>query len=182
MSTTADRIFSLLEKKGIEQKEFARLIGTSDKTVSAWKMGRAKSYTKYLSQIAEILETTVDYLVNGNSDILITRHDLPPQGSLTELLDAGESAIHIMFVNAKEFILGGSESLISRLNSPTCALYSEIKFYDRTTEQTEKPIILPNNGLSETEQSFIGLFQKLTPEQQALILAQLKGIVDAQEK
>ena len=33
---------------------------------------------------------------------------------------------------------------------------------------------------SEREKEFIQLFQKLTPEQQDMILAQLKGVVDSQ--
>lgn len=178
MSTTVDRIFSLLNKRGIEQKEFARLIGTSDKTVSAWKTGRAKSYTKYLSKIAEVLGVTTDYLVNGNSDILITSHDLPPQGSLKDLLEAGEFSIHNLFDDVKEFIATDSDSLISRLNSPSCALYSEIKFYDRTVEQTEKPIILSNNGLSDAEQALMDMFRQLTPDQQDMVIRMVQAAAD----
>lgn len=63
MSSTPDRIFCLLKERGIEQKEFAQKIGASDKTVSAWKTGRAKSYTKYLAKIAEALSVPVEYLV-----------------------------------------------------------------------------------------------------------------------
>lgn len=180
MSTTVDRIFLLLDKKGIEQKEFAHLIGTSDKTVSAWKTGRAKSYTKYISKIAEILGVTTDYLVNGNSDILITSHDLPPQGSLKELLEAGESSTCILFQDVKDFISTGSDSLLSSLNSPSCALYSEIKFYDRAIEQTEKPIILSNNGLSKAEQSLMNLFRQLTPEQQDMVIRMVQAAADKQ--
>ena len=180
MSTTVDRIFSLLDKRGIEQKEFAHLIGTSDKTVSAWKTGRAKSYTKYLSKIAEVLSVTTDYLVNGNSDILITSHDLPPQGSLKELLDAGEYSIRILFNDVKDFIATGSDSLISSLNSPSCALYSEIKFYDRTVEQTEKPIVLSNNGLTDAEQALMDLFRQLTPDQQDMVIRMVQAAADKQ--
>ena len=65
MDEMAERIFSLLKKAKIEQKEFAKIVGTTDKTVSAWKTGRSKSYTKYLPQIAEVLGTSVEYLVTG---------------------------------------------------------------------------------------------------------------------
>ena len=65
MPTPVERIFSLLKVKKIEQKEFAQLLGTTDKTVSAWKTGRSQSYTKYLSKIADVLDTTVEYLVSG---------------------------------------------------------------------------------------------------------------------
>ncbi len=178
MSTTVDRIFSLLDKRGIEQKEFARLIGTSDKTVSAWKTGRAKSYTKYLAKIAEVLGVTTDYLVNGNSDILVNSHDLPPQGSLEKLLELGELSLHLLLENLNDFISTGSDDLISRLNSPSCALYSEIKFYDRAVEQTEKPIILSNNGLSDAEQALMDLFRQLTPDQQDMVIRIVQAAAD----
>lgn len=65
---TAERIFSLLDEKGMEQKALALALGTTDKTVSTWRTGRTKSYTKYLSQIAEILGTTVNYLLTGEKN------------------------------------------------------------------------------------------------------------------
>ena len=65
MDEMAERIFSLLKKAKIEQKEFAKIVGTTDKTVSAWKTGRSKSYTKYLLQIANALNTSVEYLTTG---------------------------------------------------------------------------------------------------------------------
>ena len=60
-----DRIFELVGEKFKEQKEFAAAIGINDKTVSAWRTRRAKSYTKYLPQIAEALGTTTEYLLTG---------------------------------------------------------------------------------------------------------------------
>lgn len=60
-----DRIFSLIQEKGIEQKSFAAQVGVSPQKVSEWKNGKAKSYTKYLPQIAEALETTVQWLATG---------------------------------------------------------------------------------------------------------------------
>lgn len=64
---TLTRIFDLLDEKGIEQKKFAVLLGTTDKTVSAWRTGRSKSYTKYIPAIAEALDTTTEYLLTGKT-------------------------------------------------------------------------------------------------------------------
>ena len=68
MSTTVDRLFQLLDERGMEQKELAMRIGTSDKTVSAWRTGRSKSYTKFLPTLANILNTSVEFLANGNPE------------------------------------------------------------------------------------------------------------------
>ena len=60
-----DRIFEVVGEKFKEQKEFASALRVNDKTVSAWRTRRAKSYTKYLPQIAEALGTTTEYLLTG---------------------------------------------------------------------------------------------------------------------
>ena len=62
---TADRIFLLLDRSGMEQKKFAEQIGATDKIVSKWRTSGLKSYRKYLPQIAEVLGTSVEYLVTG---------------------------------------------------------------------------------------------------------------------
>lgn len=64
------RIFDLLAKQGVDQKDFATMIGTTDKTVSAWKTGRVDSFSsmKWLPKISAALNTTVDYLLNGDQE------------------------------------------------------------------------------------------------------------------
>lgn len=62
---TKTRIFDLLDEKGIEQKALAAMIGVSSDTVSNWRVGKSNSYTRYLVQIAQALETTPEYLLTG---------------------------------------------------------------------------------------------------------------------
>ena len=85
-----ERIFSLLKEKGIEQKAFAHMVGTTDKTISAWRCGRSKSYTKYFPQIAEALDTSVEYLLTG------IEPKKEPTGC-TDGLNADESALLDIF-------------------------------------------------------------------------------------
>lgn len=86
---TAERIFQLLDKSGMEQKKFAELIGSTDKIVSKWRTSGLKSYRKYLPQIAEVLGTTVDYLLSGDEkkpapapppDLWVKFNSLTPEG------------------------------------------------------------------------------------------------------
>ena len=65
---TAERIFDLLDRSGMEQKKFAELIGATDKVVSKWRTSGLKSYRKYLPQIADVLGTTVEYLLTGKKE------------------------------------------------------------------------------------------------------------------
>lgn len=62
---TVDRIFGLLDQTPLEQQEFARLVGVSDDTASDWRRRRSASYTKRLPKIAEVLGTSVEYLLTG---------------------------------------------------------------------------------------------------------------------
>ena len=62
---TADRIFELVDAKYKDQKDFAADIGVTPTQVSKWRGHISKSYVKYLSKIAVVLDTTTDYLVSG---------------------------------------------------------------------------------------------------------------------
>lgn len=64
----ADRIFELLDQTNMEQQEFAKLVGVSDDTASNWRRYKSASFTKYIPQIASVLETTVDYLLTGQTE------------------------------------------------------------------------------------------------------------------
>ena len=63
---TADRIFELVDAKYKDQKDFAADIGVTPTQVSKWRGHISKSYVKYLSEIAVVLDTTTDYLVSGD--------------------------------------------------------------------------------------------------------------------
>lgn len=62
---TVDRIFDLLDKTTMEQKEFAALVGVSVDTASDWRRRRSGSYAKKIARIAEVLNTTPEYLLTG---------------------------------------------------------------------------------------------------------------------
>ena len=62
---TSNRIFELADKKYPEQRDFAAEIGVAPSVVSAWRNKKSESYMKRLPQIAEILNTTVEYLLTG---------------------------------------------------------------------------------------------------------------------
>ena len=60
---TRTRIFDLLDKHGMEQKAFAAEVGVSEDTVSNWRRGVSKSYSRYLVKIAQVLGTTTSDLL-----------------------------------------------------------------------------------------------------------------------
>lgn len=62
---TVDRIFALLDSTTMEQQEFAALVGVSDDTASNWRRRKSGSYSKKIAKIAEVLNTTPEYLLTG---------------------------------------------------------------------------------------------------------------------
>lgn len=64
---TVDRIFELVDQKYKEQRFFAAALGTTPSMVSQWRKRKSASYQKHLSKIAELLDTTVEYLLTGAS-------------------------------------------------------------------------------------------------------------------
>lgn len=63
-----ENITKLLKEKNKTQKELCAYLGISGNVFTDWKSGRINSYKKYLPEIAEYLEVSVDYLL-GKSDI-----------------------------------------------------------------------------------------------------------------
>lgn len=60
-----DRISVLLN--GREQRELTNYLGLKSAAFSEWKSGKSKSYRKYLIEIAEYFNVSIDYLVYGKT-------------------------------------------------------------------------------------------------------------------
>ena len=65
MMDIADRIFELADKKYKEQRDFAHALNIAPQRVSEWRRRKSESYMKRLPQIAELLGTSVEYLITG---------------------------------------------------------------------------------------------------------------------
>ena len=62
---TRERIFLLMDAQFKEQREFAAALGVAPGVISTWRSGQTHSYRKHLPRIAELLNTTVEYLLTG---------------------------------------------------------------------------------------------------------------------
>ena len=61
-------ICNLLKIKKLKQKDLTDYIGLSKNNFTDWKSGKSNSYIKYLPQISEFLNVSVDYLL-GREEI-----------------------------------------------------------------------------------------------------------------
>ena len=66
--TTAEKILSLIQERGIEQQKLATYLGIKKQTISDWKSGKTKSYTKYIDKIAEYFNVSTDYLLGNETE------------------------------------------------------------------------------------------------------------------
>ena len=63
---TVDRIKELCKERQMNQQALAIAVGIKEDTVSNWFRRKSASFSKYLLQIAEALDTTTEYLLTGN--------------------------------------------------------------------------------------------------------------------
>lgn len=62
---TISKISYLLEQSGRTQKELTDSLGIEKSVFSSWKTGKSKSYSKYLAQIAQFFNVSIDYLLDN---------------------------------------------------------------------------------------------------------------------
>ena len=64
---TINIVLDLLKNQGKTQKQLCDALGIGKQTFSNWKSGLSSSYTKYLPQIADFFQVSVDYLLREES-------------------------------------------------------------------------------------------------------------------
>ena len=61
-----ERIVALRKERNISQGDLAKRLNVSRQAVSKWEQGQSSPDTNKLIQLAQILETEVEYLATGN--------------------------------------------------------------------------------------------------------------------
>ena len=62
--STIDKICALIKSQGKKQIDLTNFLGVSKNVFTDWKAGRNNSYQKYLPQIAEFFNISVDELLD----------------------------------------------------------------------------------------------------------------------
>ena len=66
--TLGQRIKECRQKAGLSQEKVAELVGVSRQAVTKWESDQSAPNTDNLFKLAEILGTTVDFLISTDSD------------------------------------------------------------------------------------------------------------------
>ncbi len=67
-SVFADRIKELRKKKGFSQAELAEAMGVHFAQVSRYERGETKPNAEAMTKLAQVLETSTDFLMNGTTN------------------------------------------------------------------------------------------------------------------
>lgn len=92
-----DRIIETMKEKGVSQKQLCEYIGVSKQAFTEWKGGRNESYKKYLSEIAEFLNCSVDYLL-GRTD-----EPTPPKTQPIVIMAKGGDGQDVIEVSEEQY-------------------------------------------------------------------------------
>ena len=109
----ADRIFEIVDQKYREQRDFAKQLNIAPSIVSSWRNHKSTSYNKRLPELANLLGTTVEYLVNGDQMPKQNEPTVDPQtaaaSKLFDQLSPDQKTAALGFI---EFLLsqGGGEN------------------------------------------------------------------------
>lgn len=114
MRIIGERIRYLLDKKSMEQKDLAIKLNLSPQTISGYITGYRVPNPEVLSRIADILDTTTDYLLgrtNEPEDKILNKEDLP-----IEWIKAGiESLVVFKDLSAKDLTLEDLQDILTSI-------------------------------------------------------------------
>ena len=79
MKLVGNQIAALRKGKGLTQTELGERLGISFQAVSKWERGETLPDTAILLDLAEVLETSVDYILTGGSQVLHYRGKITVQ-------------------------------------------------------------------------------------------------------
>lgn len=66
MNKTGERIGRLRQEKGMTQIALAEALGITSQAISKWERGQSFPDVSRLDELAELLDTTVTYLLTGD--------------------------------------------------------------------------------------------------------------------
>lgn len=100
------RLVELMEEKNINQLELSKLVGTTNVTISRYISGQRKPRLEIIAKIAEVLGTSIDYLLgfsnikkfttSKNSSLLKIQNKLNSLGVLNSKHELTDSQIIII--------------------------------------------------------------------------------------
>lgn len=151
----------------LSQKEIAITLGVSVPTVSDWESGKKFPSGKNLVKLAQVLHTTTDFLLGCEEPRTFFSEDGWHEDQIQDYnkLHSDDERRRFLAVNGYD-----------KDHTRDAERLFPVQF------QKKEPTPVPEDGPSETAQVFMPLVDKLTPDQQQLLLAQLQAWTGQNER
>lgn len=102
------RLKKLRKRKGISQGELAKLIEVHFTQVSRYERGETKPNAQAMTKLAKVLDTTVDYLMNG------TANDVAQDAGLEKDLISRFKEVQTLDTEDKKTVLSLMDAYIAK--------------------------------------------------------------------
>ncbi|MCZ6521866.1 MAG: helix-turn-helix transcriptional regulator [Bacteroidetes bacterium] len=115
------RLKNKRKENGLSQEKLAQLLGVSTGTVGGYEIGKSFPSIEVLVKISTILETSIDYLIQGHS------HEYPENSSEVDKLKEMEMSYQRKEFEGLKSELSLAKSYISQLEKENARLEKELK-------------------------------------------------------
>ena len=191
--TIIDRIQYLLDQRGLKIIDLAAHLNVTQGTVSSWKSRQTDPPTKYLSDIANFLSVSVQYLITGDEpDVNSAPSEISPDLLTTHILSAlakQQNIVANLSLELAQLSIRKNISIQSYLHhQDTSELLHKIAAILNTTPTS---LLNGSNSILQTailkagridEAYATQLFERLDPEAQAIVLAEMRVLIRKNKK
>lgn len=144
-----EKLKILRKKRGLTQKEFAEMLGISQKSYSHWETGKNEPNYENLSMLACIFNVSIDYLLGDYLEISKERY-LKLQGGKKKILEEDELKDFCKKLPRSEFEDSerAKRVAVKAMRVVLLALGYDTDFVeDKFKTEVEKAIVVNGNGI-----------------------------------
>ncbi len=138
--TTGSRLKNLIRSRGFSQKEFAKILGVTEQSVSLYVRDKLQMSPAVLEKAATILNTSIDYILLNSND------DIPEQYS--SLAKSSQFPEKIKQYNQQYFRCAHA---LRMLKAQGVQVVSTLKIRDESYVLNDKDIWMDKNGVEQDE-------------------------------
>lgn len=176
MDSFAERFKTALIVREMRQSDISRITGIDKSLISNYLSGNYKAKQDNLYLIAKALNVSESWLMGY--DVPMSRAPLDDgwSKSFKNRLSEEINMVDIdTTVDECQYTLDEAEQLLN--DSSPLSFSAACHMADSFGFSIDEAVGLPNRTLSSKTQEFVNLFTQLTPEQQKMLILQMKGVL-----
>lgn len=169
---------SILDARGISYARAGRESGAGEEFIRNMERKKSIPSVEKVQMLADYLGVTTSELLGEEASPLYSVvHDIPPQGSIDELVDIADD-VAPRLIKMLKMQIGDNTSVDD--TPVTMTLTAEI-FQAASGKKIKQPGPLSGTGLTPNEQALIALFRLLPVDDQEAVVRVVRAAADAQK-